>query len=195
LAANTELISRQLVKMHAPEGDPSLWTQNYNEGDYSSIHAWQEMCPLYFEGLVQLTLGGPMHISHGGLQHGSLRYWDAGKKRPGLPQGVSALVTNLTQASVALQLVNTDLIHHRELVVQAGTFGEHSFTKVDVMDAAGRILQSMELAGTWLEVAMPAGTGLILNFTLKRYVNKPSYGMPWPDEQRDEPLQGRRLTL
>ncbi|SFT05734.1 hypothetical protein [Paenibacillus sp. BC26] len=184
LSANFEMIGNQLAKMRSPEGDPRSWTEHYSEGMYSAIHIWQEMCPLYFEGLVQLTLGGPMHISHGGMQHGRVRYFDATAERPGLPVGVSALVEKLESDSMTLHLVNTSTFDDRELIVQAGVFGEHSFGLGEIIDQLGKVLGSVEVNGKWLHVSMPAGTGITLRLSMERYVNEPSYDLPWPSPQQ-----------
>ncbi|QGQ99101.1 hypothetical protein EHS13_31595 [Paenibacillus psychroresistens] len=186
LAANYQLIASQLVKMRSADGDPHNWSQKYNEGDYSSIHAWQEMCPLYFEGLAQLTLGAPMHISHGGLQHGRVRYYDVEAKRPGLPAGISALVEKLTADSVTLHLVNTSLFDDRLLIVQAGMFGEHRFLQVELINQQGNITDTVTVNGRWLQVSIPAGTGITLHASMERYVHSPTYDMPW--ETSDKPL-------
>jgi hypothetical protein len=181
LAANYTMIGNQLAKMRAPEGDPYSWTEHFNEGMYSAIHIWQEMCPLYFEGLVQLTLGGPMHISHGGLQHGRVRYFDALAKRPGLPPGVSALVEKLTPDSVTVHLVNTNPFDERELIIQAGVFGEHQFVNGEIVNGNGEMKGTVEVNGKWLLVSLPAGTGITLRISMDRYVNSPTYDMPWPN--------------
>jgi len=80
---------------------PAKWiSDGYNRNELSSIHKWQEMCPVHPEGLLQLTLGASMHVSHGGLQHARDRYYDATARRPGLPPGVSALMEKLTNDSM-----------------------------------------------------------------------------------------------
>ncbi|WP_164716333.1 hypothetical protein [Paenibacillus whitsoniae] len=193
LSANMELIGRQLERMRSDKGDPYQWSIGYADGNYSSIHIWQEMCPVYFESLVQLTLGGPMHISHGGLQHARVRYFDAQERRPGLPQGVSALVEALTADSVTLQLCNTSLFDEREVVIQAGTFGEHAFTSVQRLDREGEPVGDAEaIAGKWLAVHLLRGTGIRLKLGMQRYANSPSYDMPWPSPYRDGVLAGRK---
>ncbi len=193
LAANMELVGRQLERMRSEQGDPYGWKTGFADGDFSSIHIWQEMCPLYFESLVQLTLGGPMHISHGGLQHARVRYFDSQEKRPGLPLGVSALVEALTTDSVTLQLCNTSLFNEREVVIQAGGFGEHEFTSAQRIDADGCPQGShIELKGKWLAVYLKQGSGIRLKLGMKRYVNSPSYDMPWPNPYAADLLAGRR---
>ncbi|MEC0089619.1 hypothetical protein [Paenibacillus macquariensis] len=191
LSANYELIGNQLAKMRSAEGDPHNWAHQYSEGDFSSIHAWQEMCPLYFEGLVQLTLGAPMHNSHGGLQHGRVRYFDALAKRPGLPSGISALVEKLTSNSVTLHLVNTSLFDDQEMIVQAGMFGEHRFLQVELMNQKGEVTDSITVGDRYLQVSLPAGTGITLQASMERYVNTPTYDMPWPEDHKSMLIQGR----
>ncbi|MDR6553751.1 hypothetical protein [Paenibacillus qinlingensis] len=194
LAANMELVGRQLEKMRSDQGDPHEWKSDFADGDFSNIHIWQEMCPIYFESLVQLTMGGPMHISHGGLQHARVRYFDSQEKRPGLPQGVSALVEALTKDGVTLQLCNTSLFDEREVVIQAGSFGEHEFTSVQRIDGDGCPVPGshIELDGKWLAVHLKRGAGLRLQLGMKRYVNSPSYDMPWPNPYAADLLVGRR---
>jgi hypothetical protein len=194
LNANWRLIEQQLKRMRSEAGNPVNWTNQYNEDDFSSIHVWQEMCPVYMESLVQLTLGGPMHISHGGLQHARVRYYDAMEKRPGLPQSIAALVKELKNHSVTIVLINVDLFAQRTLIIQAGTFGEHRFNEVHVLNEAGDVAETAVVNHKWLEVELPAGTGATLQLTMDRYVNLPSYDMPWADQEKDMYLKGRSLV-
>ncbi|CAK4842429.1 unnamed protein product [Aphanomyces euteiches] len=192
LDANCKLIEQQLTKMRSEAGDPHNWTDHYNEADFSSIHAWQEMCPIYMESLVQLTLGGPMHISHGGLQHARVRYYDVAGQRPGLPPSIAALVKELSDQSATLELVNIDLFEKRTLIIQAGTFGEHQFKEAHILNDAGAAGDSMLVNHKWLSVELPAGTGVILKLTMDRYVNTPTYDMPWMDMEKNVRLEGRK---
>ncbi|UKS28369.1 hypothetical protein LOZ80_05380 [Paenibacillus sp. HWE-109] len=193
LEANMELVGRQLERMRSEKGDPRKWKSGFADGDFSNIHIWQEMCPVYIEALVQLTLGGPMHISHGGLQHARVRYFDAKERRPGLPPGVSALVEALAPDSVTLQLCNTSLFDEREVVIQSGTFGEHRFTDAQQLDAEGHPQGSAATVdGKWLAVTLKQGAGIRLKLSMQRYVNSPSYDMPWPNPYGSSLLAGRR---
>ncbi|RXZ83729.1 hypothetical protein EBB07_04925 [Paenibacillaceae bacterium] len=177
LEANMTLIDLQIAKMRSTAGDPLNW----NWDDVNSIHQWQEYSPVYFEGLLQLTLGAPMHISHGGLQHASVRYYDGAKQRPGLPEGVAALIDKLEDNALELTLINTDLFASKEVIVQAGSFGEHQFTEAVISNYAGDILETLPIAGKWLRVAMQPGSGLKLRLGMDRYVHQPSYATPWFD--------------
>lgn len=193
LDANLQLIAQQLIKMRSEAGDPKNWVAQYSEDDFSSIHVWQEMCPVYMESLVQLTLGGPMHISHGGLQHARVRYYDAEAKRPGLPESIAALVKELTSDSVTIELVNISLIDKRSVIIQAGTFGEHEFKEAYVMNENGSRGERSSINNKWMLVELPAGTGVTLHLSMDRYVNTPSYNMPWTDFEKNFLLEGRKI--
>lgn len=193
LDANCKLVDQQLLKMRSESGDPHTWTDQYSEDDFSSIHIWQEMCPVYMESLVQLTLGGPMHISHGGLQHARVRYFDAIAQRPGLPESIAALVKELTATSVTLELVNISLFDSRSVIIQAGSFGEHEFKEASLLNEEGAVIQTFPVNSKWLCVDLPAGKSAELRIAMDRYVNSPSYEMPWPDKEKNELLYGRAL--
>jgi len=193
LKANTKLVEQQLTKMRTEAGDPSSWSDHFSEDDFSSIHIWQEMCPVYMESLVQLTLGGPMHISHGGLQHARVRYFDPSAKRPGLPESVAALVKALTATSVTVELVNISLFDHHSVVIQAGTFGEHVFKEAFICNEEGEVTEAIPVHNKWLNVALAGGTTVTLRIRMDRYVNAPSYDMPWADPEKQDLLVGRTL--
>ncbi len=188
LDANYKLITQQLDKMRSPAGDPHQWDWDHPY----CIHLWQEMCPVYFESLVQLMLGAPMHVSHGGLQYATVRYFDARNNRPGLPESVSALVHQVTADTVILSLVNTSLFARRHLIIQAGGFGEHCFTKAEVFDADDQVVRSTLLNGKWLPVQLDMGSGAKLRLTMKRYHSAPTYATPWSQlAGQPDLIQGR----
>ena len=116
-------VLRRMDKMRNDYGDPQEW----------DVHHWQDINPVHTEALIQLTCGGPQIIYHGGLLHVRLRYFDAAARRPGLPPDVGALVTELDADSVTVQLTNSSPLHERRVILQAGAFGEHHFTDVDVL--------------------------------------------------------------
>jgi len=139
-----------------------------------NVHHWQERNPVILEGLVQTMLGGPNHIYHGGLLHVRLRYHDARRRRPGVPRQVAALVDRLTAESTGVQLVNLHPTEDRELILQAGAFGEHQFTSVN----AGRGLQPVN--AKWLHVILKPGAVARLDLGMKLHVNPPGYALPNP---------------
>lgn len=192
LAANASLLDLQLKRMRSTDGDPAGWdTLEYVEGyngpislqvDGYAIHAWMEFNPVYFESLVQLMWGAPMHISHGGFQHATVRYFDAELQRPGLPQEVAALVSEISSDAVTLQLVNLGQTERR-VVIQSGGFGEHQFTSAAVIGEDGAESDVVTCDSQWFEVVLEAGTAATLKLGMNRYVNEPSYQTPWSRRQ------------
>ena len=162
-----------------------------------NIHHWQQLNPVLTEALIHLTLGAPPPVYNGGLLHAPLRYFDAARKRPGLPPDVAALVTRVVQDGLDVQLVNLSPTAAREVVLQAGTFGEHRFDSVryTALDATSRAaypggpsyapppLEEAERAqpvgSTHLWVQLPPATHVTLRLATTRFANRPSYQGPW----------------
>lgn len=176
--------------MYSPIGDPHNW-HDISELDNSGlninmhvdpIHAWQELTPVCVEGLLQLTLGAPMHISHGGLQFAQVRYYDGQRRRPGLPHGVSALVSHFDQNTITLTLVNSDALHAQSVIIQAGSFAEHQITHVKIASTATPVNKQ------WLDVDIAPGSGATLTITVQRYQHAPSYVTPWHNPPQDNQL-------
>jgi len=198
LQANLELIEIQLHKMRSNTGNPRSW-DSYDPKTADvvvgldlrvpgyNIHAWQEFNPVYFEGLGQLLFGAPMHISHGGLQHGKVRYFDGDRQRPGLPDQVSAMVDLVTAESLNVQVANLSKSHSKNLILQAGTFGEHQFTEVTVSTTDGDKV-SQKLDSKWFSVKLAPDSGASLNFKYQRYVNQPTYETPYSSRQDWDPI-------
>jgi hypothetical protein len=192
LEANVALVQQQLRRMRSSDGDPLGFDSIHHidghteaidlQIDGYAIHIWQEFNPVYFESLVQLMWGAPMHISHGGLQHATVRYYDAAGERAGLPDSVSALVRRIEPGFVELELVNIHPSEARTLVVQAGSFGEHRFVAATIDGV------SVAVDGRWLSVKLAAGAGATIRITMERYVNQPSYETPWSRREDWAPL-------
>jgi hypothetical protein len=121
---------------------------------------------------VQLMWGAPAHLPHGGLQHGTVRYFDPATRRAGLPRDVAALVDELTPAGCRLTLVNT-AAEDLSVVVQGGVFGEHRITTIH----EGRGERSVDARTAVVDV--PAGATLVLTLGLDRHRDAPSYETPW----------------
>jgi hypothetical protein len=203
LKANMELIKIQLRKMRSNTGNPRNW-DTYDPATADevvgldlrvpgyNIHAWQEFNPVYFEGLGQMVFGGPMHISHGGLQHGKVRFFDGQKQRPGLPSGAAVIVDAITDSTISMQVANIDS-EDRQLVIQAGTFGEHRFESVVITGADGAV-QEVNIGDKWFVLDLVGGAVASLKFKIRRYVNDPSYETPWSGRQDWDPIiTGRNL--
>jgi hypothetical protein len=159
-----------------------------------NIHHWQELNPVLTEALVQLTLGAPQPIYNGGLLVCALRYFDAQRRRPGLPRDVAALVEGLDAQGVAVRLVNLSAFEERAVIVQAGGFGEHRCTAVRYTARTGAYpgpigsyaapdpqaeWRTLAAHDSHLEVHMPPACDITLDLQMERHVNDPSYALPW----------------
>lgn len=161
-----------------------------------SIHHWQELNPVTTEALVQLTLGAPQIIYNGGLLHAQARYFDVELKRPGLPPDVAALVEKIEPDHIVVHLVNLSVFDGRDLLIQAGAFGEHQFLSATyerrVSDYPGvqgpggyaapplrTETQTVPVEDSLVRVKLPPATEITLTLAIQRHVNTPSYRLPW----------------
>lgn len=167
----------RLEAIRADRGDPADW----------DVHHWQDLNPVLCEGLVQTMLGCPMPIYHGGLLHSPVRYFDADAGRPGLPPGVGALVEGGEGGSVRLQLVNSDPVHARCLLIQGGAFGEHTIAEARDLDGG----EAATPGGPHLRVELGPAAGMRLQLELRRHSRLPSYAGPWSRPATEPPLRGR----
>lgn len=138
------------------------------------VHHWQDRNPVMVEGLVQLMLGAPLNLYHGGLLATSVRYFDPERRRAGLPDDVAALVERIDAGSITLTLVNCSGTRAREIVVQAGGFGEHTIASVRSGGA------DVTVNGNRFTACLGAGCTLPLTLRVRRFANTPSYRTPWP---------------
>jgi len=147
-------------------------------------HHWQQQNPVTTEALVQLMLGAPQLMYNGGLLHASVRYFNPSERRPGLPKDVAALVRSIELDRVVLELVNLNPFEKREVIVQAGTFGEHSFTTVrhQRLEKGKPTAESVEVNAKFFQVALAPAAGITLEMGVRRYCNRPSYAFPWHGE-------------
>lgn len=197
LDTNHALIDQQLRRLRSDDGDPRNWDKIHHIDGYLdtvdaqvdgyNIHLWQEFCPVYFESLVQLMWGAPAHISHGGLQHAAVRYFDADTERPGLPPRVAALVDGVSADSVSVTLVNTS-DDAKTVVLQAGSFREHRFDRATLLDDAGGELSITEIGSEWFEMRLDPGAVARLRLHVTRFANAPSYETPWSKRDDWDPL-------
>ena len=203
LRENIHLVQRQLDRMRSDEGDPKLWDAlEHLDGrmdspslqtDGYAIHAWQEFCPVYFEALLQLSWGAPMHLSHGGLQTATFRYFDADLQRPGFPADVSALVSHVSTDSAVVELVNTHQSLTKRVILQAGAFAEHRITGVHLSGDHRDDPSISDLDTPWFEVELAPRGHAVLEVQLERFARTPSYETPWSRRESWPPLiQGRR---
>jgi hypothetical protein len=141
------------------------------------VHHWQNLNPVIPEALIQMAMGSPAAVYHGGLLHACVRYFDPARGRPGLPEGVAALVERIAPQSVDLTLVNTDPLKPKTAIVQAGAFGEHQFTAVGRRDAP-EAAPPRRVDARHLAVRLGPSAQARLRVGLRRYVHPPTYEFP-----------------
>jgi hypothetical protein len=107
--------------------------------------------------------------------HCRVRYFDPEARRPGLPDDVAALVEGLSADSCTLRLVNTNQVESREVIIQAGGYGEHQFTTVRLDDATSDVRVDQDR----LSVRLVPGAGCTLVLGMQRYVNPPTMKVSW----------------
>jgi len=142
--------------------------------DQQDVHHWQQRNPVVLEGLVQTMLGGPNHIYHGGLLHVRLRYFDPVRQRAGIPPDVGALVEKIHPDGIVVTLANLHPTESRDVLVQAGAFGEHTFTDATQNGVRTRI------HGRHFKVQLAPGAVGTLNLGMKCFTGKPTYAQPFP---------------
>ncbi len=141
--------------------------------DQQDVHHWQKLNPVVLEGLIQLTLGSPNHIYHGGLLHSRVRYFDPERRRPGLPRDVAVLIDEIHPGSISLHMVNLNPGESRDVVLQAGAFGEHQFTVVKQVDHYPHQFDTVN--GRHFQVRLaPAAVGRLV-IEMERYKNTLTY--------------------
>jgi hypothetical protein len=168
----------------------ALIEQDHADLTQVNIHHWQQLNPVTTEALVQLTLGAPQPLYNGGLLVAPLRYFDGQGGRPGMPQDVAALVTQVSAGQIIVHLVNVSTTQARSIVLQAGSFAEHRFDAVAynarISEYPGRQpgysapdldvnQQTQKIDATQFKVDLPAGCEITLQISMTRNVNAPSY--------------------
>ncbi|MDR1947979.1 MAG: hypothetical protein LBQ38_01165 [Spirochaetaceae bacterium] len=147
--------------------DPASYTDAY----------LQRRNPVTVEGLVHLTLGGPMPIYNGGLLTVSVLYFDADKKRPGLPEDTAALVSAINTEGITLTVINTSPAVSHTLIIQGGAFGEHRFVSV----SAGS--ETTAIDANLFELEVPAASEITMEIKMDRYSLRPAYQWPFENDK------------
>jgi len=122
--------------------------------------------------LAQLMLGG-LTPRHGEPLHCRVRYFDPSGRRAGIPDDVASLVEQLSADEVVLQLVNTNPVEPRSLVLQAGAYAEHDLVAARLGD------QTVPIGRPHVVVHLAPGAGARLTLETRRYVNPPTFAFPW----------------
>lgn len=136
------------------------------------VHHWQQRNPVVLEGLVQTMLGAPNHLYHGGLLHCRVRYFDPQRQRAGMPRDTAALVDQIRPGRISLQLANLHSTEAREIILQAGAFGEHRFTRIELGG------QNLQWGQSRLKIRLGPGAVGRLGLGLELYCHPPSYAAP-----------------
>jgi hypothetical protein len=123
-------------------------------------------------------MGTPAAVYHGGLLHARVRYFDPVCQRPGLPEHVAALVSRIRPDGLRVTLVNLDPLANREVVLQAGTFGEHEFTSARIVDDPKREHPSVAIHSKHLKVRLGPSAQAGIEIAMRRYAHTPSYAFP-----------------
>ena len=105
--------------------------------------------------------------------HCRLRYFDPVNHRAGIPEDVAALIDRITDDEVSVTLVNVSPTALREVIIQAGAYGEHRVTQV--RDGSG----VTKVGGPTFSVLLEPGCGARLVISNDRYVGKPTMSFPW----------------
>jgi hypothetical protein len=129
--------------------------------------------PASAHALLALTMGG-VHPGVGGNSLvARLRYFDADKRRPGLPEDVAALVEKLDAEEAVVSLVNVNQLDPRTVIVQGGAYGEHLVAPVDPTGATAMV------GVPHFQVRLAPGAGGKLTLRFKRHANQPTLALPW----------------
>jgi hypothetical protein len=139
--------------------------------------------PASVTSLIQLMTGG-LHIARpswsptsppqGGVPlHCRLRYFDADRRRAGVPEDVAALVHALGDASAEVTLVNLSRTQARTVTVQGGAYAEHRIVSV-VLDG-----RATPVGGRDFTIRLEPGCGARLSLAMERYANRPTLAFPW----------------
>jgi hypothetical protein len=129
--------------------------------------------PAATASLVHLMLGGLPPGVDGGLLNARLRYFDPARQRAGAPEDVGALVSEMTDKTTVVTLVNISGTESRTVIVQGGAYGEHQLESVTTGGKTTRINSPL------VTVQLAPGCGQTLTLQVKRYANPPTVLHPW----------------
>ena len=170
LESDLELLRRRVAEMRADSTTPDTRLSDDMNG----------LNPAVTENLTRLMLGGLPTGRDGHSLHCRLRYFDADRRRAGLPPDVGALVERMDAENVDVSLVNLSPVHERTVVVQGGAYAEH---RSELVSCGG---QDAELQGGFdsqrrsaFVVRLTPGCGGVLSIRQRRYAHPPTFAFPW----------------
>ena len=171
---------RQALKQYEAVRDENRSPQQMIEENVSPPHV------VYTKALEQVMQGAPQTEYNGGLSRALVRYFDPDRARPGLPPEVAALVDEIHADRIGVQLVNLSRSQTRRAILQAGAFGEHTFTEVGYMEGENRV--HAPLGSKAFTVALAPSTAIRLEIGMQRFCNDPSYAFPWHGDKVPAPF-------
>ena len=132
-----------------------------------------DLNPAATDSLVRLMWGALVPGREGGLLNARLRYFDPDGRRAGVPNGVAALVSTLSDTETRVTLVNLNPREPRTVIVQAGGYAEH---RIEAVEWSGH---RQPVGAAHVPVRLQPGSGATLTITMRRYVNRPTVRFPW----------------
>lgn len=132
-----------------------------------------DLNPVTTSALVELTAGGIEPGREGDLFNARLRYFDPASKRAGLPEDVAALISEMTDTSTVVTLVNLSKTDARTLVVQGGAYAEHQIESVEWNG------KTVPVNAPHVTVKLDPGAGGKLSLKMRRYASDPTVRFPW----------------
>lgn len=129
--------------------------------------------PASVNTLNQLMMGGMDPGRGGAALHCRLRYFDPESRRAGIPDDIAALIDKFSDSEVSVILVNTSPTAARDLIIQAGAYGEHNVSNVLIGN------ESVTVDGPYFRVKIDPGCGARLIVSNDRYTEKPTMAFPW----------------
>ena len=162
LRSDLRLIETRLSRMRADHTAPAQRLAD-NMLDFN---------PAAVDSLIRLTLGGLPPGREGGLLNARLRYFDPERQRAGLPDSVAALISEMTDTTTVVTLVNVNKTSPRTVVLQGGAYGEH---RIESAETGGK---SYSVNGRSFTVRLAAGAGGKIILRMKRYSEQPTEMFP-----------------
>ncbi len=129
--------------------------------------------PASITSLIRLMGGGLYEPRRSPPFYTRLRYFDAERRRAGVPEDVAALVESMSDKTVTVSLVNLNPVEARTLVIQAGGYAEHQFVAINQNGVRVPVDSSS------IQLLMEPGSGTTLELEMNRFVNQPTMDFPW----------------
>ena len=153
-----------------------LLREDHTAPDMRLVDDPMHINPASITSLIRLMGGGfyePDHARRSPPFHTRLRYFDAQRRRAGVPEDVAVLVNRMTDKSTRVQMVNLNALEPRSLIVQGGAYGEHQLVAVSDSD------ERVPVNAPYFTVVLAPGAGTTLEIEMNRYVNQPTMDFPW----------------